>query len=102
MFTIVIVTLLAHAFTVAKGIGFFVAGDCRRDTEKHIIASVTVGSLIFIVFQSWLMVAKPETLLRSEDVYSLWLAYNFFTSVLHMCLSGLLTKQRGERLEHKL
>lgn len=101
MFTIVIVTLLAHVLAVAKCIGFFVTGDCRRDSEKHIIASVTVGSMIFILFQAWLMVAKPESILHSEDVYSLWLAYNFFTSALHMCLAGLLTKQRGERLGHK-
>ena len=101
MFAIVVVTMLAHAFVVAKGVAFFVEGSCRRDAEKHIIASIAVGSLIFIVFQTWIMMYKPDIILRNEDIYSPWLAYNFFTSVLHMCLAAVLTKQRSERVGHK-
>lgn len=101
MFAIVIVTMLAHILTVSKGISFFLEGDLRRDAEKHIVACIVAGSIIFIMFQAWLLVDKTGLVMRSEDIYSPWLAYNFFTSVLHLCLATTLTKQRTERAPAK-
>lgn len=95
MATVVLLSIFVYALVCGKSVLFFRQGGHCRESDKTIVASLGIGSVLFILGQVVVWGTNPFGLIHGSLGLSLLMAFNFFNAFFYLALITSLTERKA-------